>query len=515
MSSTQILELEFEANDHWAFVKHSMWLDSDIKRVPKTETGRPDERKFPFFWDNPTGSKTWKAASSLKCANYPRSTYEVTALVRSFVVPTFENGTLMRNESALTSYGIEHEGSGGLHLGWLDFMINCNCPENPPSQSPTSPPLKPIDNCASENGGGIASCHQLQDHFGSSVATVCAEQDPQSGGTDIVFTAKDAWRFISHQVWVGFDLASMPLLDSGRPDHDAFPYKWRNPVGERRWNLTAAVSCRDGEAKSSRKVFILSRSTARTHTSSGSREATVWSSNFSTEASVDRLSLLFFEVDCSIGNDTTENSMPVTSCNDPTLQLEGAFCGSTGIQLAGECLDEPAGIVDLALSEADATTDQSIEIYFGASPRHSFQSTKLWLGRDMSQMPRQRGDGTPDLESFPFFASDKSGYNNTLFRQELNLLCVKGTESLTFYGVAHAVVQDATENNEVSIDIPISSYGYMHDGQNSSDWFGYFDFTVRCHCPRPIRTDALRLSPLEQAIGTPSKDELLVQMPSP
>ena len=80
--------------------------------------------------------------------------------------------------------------------------------------------------------------------------------------------------------------------------------------------------------------------------------------------------------------------------------------------------------------------------------------------------------------------------------------------------LAHAVVQDATENDEVSM--PISSYGYVHDGQNSSDWFGYFDFTVRCHCPLPVRTDAiLKLSPFEQGQGSPLQDDLLVQIPSP
>jgi hypothetical protein len=504
-SPVQVVELKFTANEGWVFVQHQMWLDSDVTRVPKTESGHTDVSNFPFFWNNSTGSRSWKTVSTLKCNKHRRSKYVLTVIAQSSVVPANENTTL-GNQVPLTAFGIEHDSSRGLMFGWMDFVVNCDCeaslktptvsPSLLPQEHTESPTLPPTagDMCLVKDAGNYSTCHELQNPRGIPIGAVCAEEGQLTLAAELVFIAREGWRFISHQVWLGLDPASLPVLNTGEIDFDEFPHRWNISGVDGRWSIPIESFCLDGNY-GPRKVYLASRSLVLgpNGVNSPTQETTEWTYGISPGAATNgdqTLELLYFEMKCKTR--ATADEKPITkSCDEPSsARLEGAICGKRRINLAGECAVEPTGTIELALDETRKPAAVAITVQFQASPGRYFLSASLWLGRDMSQMPRRPSDRMPDVDSFPLFLSDSTGYNLTHFRQELELTC-SGGEKLTYFGVAHAVIQDATLGEKQEVSLPLSSYGYTHDGDDSTGWFGFFDYVIHCHCssPSPIQSE--------------------------
>lgn len=471
-SSTQVVKITFTASDNWAFVKNEMWIDSDIRRIPKKKDGAPDAKNFPFFWYNLTGAKDWVARASLKCHKNPGSKYDLTAIVQSSVVPSDKNATL-DSGFPVTAFGIEHEGSRGLEYGWLDFSVNCRCPKQVPVAAPTLPPSHSENVCLLESHQEETPCRELKTPQGVPVGSACAEQQPGSEMFDFEFRAEEHWSFLSHQVWVGFNLSHLPLNASGLPAYDGFTDSWIDSNGASTWAGEAAVSCLDGQL-GIQKLYFASYSTAAQRYMNGTivRNSDVEVLSHASNSTQPH-DLPFVEVNCGNGGPRGE------SCDKFSVHLQDAHCGRRRIPLQGPCLQKPAGAIELSLKRTPAI---SITVQFeSASPAHSFISTNLWLGPDFSLMPALPEDGMPDLASFPFFSSRNTGQNNTVFEQRLSLDC-DNQEAMRFYGVAHAVSQEFLPTGRPVDGTQVASYGYVHDGYSRKNWFGYFDFSVECIC---------------------------------
>ena len=186
-------------------------------------------------------------------------------------------------------------------------------------------------------------------------------------------------------------------------------------------------------------------------------------------------SMPFVEVDCQ------GNSSLFRPCGGFLTQLQGGHCGKRKLDLQGPCLQNPVGAIELSLEQ---NPHLSVRVqYQSSSPTRNFVSSSLWLGPDLTKLPRLADSGMPDLSAFPFFSSLSSGYDSIVFEQPLTVDCEDDKE-VRLYGVAHAISQEFSPGGRALNGTRETSYGYMSDYYVANQWFGYFVVVVECVCAR-------------------------------
>jgi len=487
-TTSQLLKLVFRAEPGWAFTRNEMWIGSDIKRLPKREDGGPDLPNFPYFAYNSSGTDSWVAEVRLQCSQRPASIYTLIAVAQATVVPTPGN-----NSSQLKSFAVEHEGSRGLEFSWMDFLINCRCEKEAfPNSSTMVPKNAPTTvatgdyntgHCTGQEPHKDGLCRKLISGRGDVVGSLCAKQMSKSNNTEIVFAANKYWSFVSQEMWIGNNLATLPMIGGDIPEFGTFPHVWRNQAGLLEWKVSIGITCNSRD-QGNQKVYVVSRSSARQVNKDGmlleNTEEYVLPGDGS-GGITPTWDWLYIELSCRAGE--AQLIVPYVAgatCEGPSsLKFKDSPCGLQSIDLASECGTEPHGKIDFSIEGLGNTS--SLDVMFRPSVGRSFTAAELWLGTDMSQMPRISDSGTPDFASFPYFASESVGRTQINFKEPLYMDCKEGN-ILTLFGVARAV----TMQNDLANSTPQvteSSYAYEHDSISSEGWYGYFDFTIECGCP--------------------------------
>jgi len=477
-TTLQLLRLTFTTTAGWAFTRNNMWIDSDIRSLPKRVDGGPDVHKFPYFSKKTnTGIDTWEALVTLKCHQYPSSTYTLTAVAQSIVILTAGNPS--SNASEVLAYAAEREGSRGVEFSWMDFQINCNCKRtltNLPTLVPTT--VGSQSQCPGGDYHPQGLCRTLITERGEKAGYICVDQGEDSDSADIIFKADKHWALTSQEMWIGYDLASVPTAEDGTPAFETFPYLWQDIIGTNEWSANVAVRC---EEEGSHKIYVVSRSTLSQANGDGMLFENTKEVAFPmSHSDVTKRDWLHFNINCDSGKAKLVDPIARANsfCDAPNFSMDfrdSSQCGTRTIPFAGECDTKSSGDLSLVIVGNDSNAHH-LEVSFKTSPGQTFTRTELWLGPDLIHLPKAK-DGTPNLDLFPHFSfEDKEAY---IFKAPLKLDCSRESE-LFFVGVAHAttIQYDLESDSEVEV----SQYAYEYDGVSNSSWYGYFDFSILCIC---------------------------------
>ena len=481
-TTSQLLKLTFRTKPNFAFTGNEMWIGSDTTRLPRTELGGPAWWNFPYMAYNATGTDVWEAFVTLKCNKYPASMYTLTAVAQSTIIVTADNS------STFKAYSVENDSSRGVEFSWMEFLVDCHCEKKAPTSTdfPTNAPSSTDTNsstlaCAANQNRLQGLCRKLFTQAGEAVGSACVKQPDGSNFTEVMFSTNRFWSFISHEVWAGDDPATLMESDGS--------HSWSNGTGAREWSATVGVTC-TGQDQGKRKVYVASRSIARQITKSGelleNTEESVFQLNRTDGSRVPTWDWLYFEVECG-GHEVEQSTLANNVCGEDqyAIEFKASGCGVQTIELASACGQESPG--ELELSTVGDGNNKSMDVMFTFRPsgERSFQNTELWFDRSLVGLPVNVNDGTLDLASFPYFASDSNGAAQSIFRESISLDCSSGNDESTFVGVAHATVTQTGSGNKTE-----SSFAYMHDGPSSAIWYGYFDFTILCRPDCPTAYDS-------------------------
>lgn len=240
------LKVAYNATDDWVLVSTETWIsdDYDLPKLPRDENGEIDFENFPYFVCNSTGQSQLVSKIDLKWEYNCEEKSNFTLVIVSHVTMAQlqDDGTIME-DSEVTSYIAEQESPDGMY-GWFNLELNCDCPQDKPciesdSKIPRLSAGEPVPSqpavCIEMEDNSMEDCHDILAGDSMIVGKVCTSVALEASivdGEDAVdvlkvnFTASNGWAFVSNEIWVGEDIATLPVDESGDIDTENFPYFW-------------------------------------------------------------------------------------------------------------------------------------------------------------------------------------------------------------------------------------------------------------------------------------------------
>ncbi|CAB9512133.1 expressed unknown protein [Seminavis robusta] len=473
LNGTQF-EVSFTATQGWAFVSSEYWIGESIGDVPLDEHDSLDIENFPYFWCNSTGLISvldyMEMKWSYNCEDMGSFGLQ---MVAHFTVAQLQEDGSIDADSEMIAFAQEFQSqTSGESYGWLDFVVDCDCP----GSLPPPPPANDTEICIETDGQSSKDCYDILANNSFVAGSMCLEI---LNGTqfEVSFTATQGWAFVSSEYWIGESIGDVPLDEDDSLDIENFPYFWCNSTGvtsvvdymEMKWSY----NCED---MGSFGLQMVAHFTVAQLQGDGSIDADsemiAFAQEYLVQSNDQTYGWLDFVVDCACTAASPTPNIPSTHmCIDSDDNASNNECREF---LVGDT--ESLGTVCFSISD----DPMNLDVTFKASEGWAFVSTEFWVGEDVGEMPTDEDD-SPDLENFPYFWCNSTGLSSVSDYVEMkwSYNC-DDVDKFDLSAVAHATLGRLSKNGFVDQESEVTVFASEHTSDNGL--FGWLDFVVGCKC---------------------------------
>lgn len=383
-------------------------------------------------------------------------------------------------------------------LGIDDLKITaCVPPTNAPSESPTrSPTLMPSaapsapPACIVTKDMSGKQCTPLLKNGTVNTGLMCAEVvmgDNMEPAVQVTFETTGDWTLIHTRLWVGDSIADVPKYENGtlRMDDEEFPYLFRNSTGQTSWSTTIPLdSCSSGKDKLD--MTIVAHSEVQQWYGDGTLIDGTEGSAFVYEHGVQGDDCWYgwtnLRLDCECAPEVRQ--APPDECpTDPDVYIKHAPKEECHTIMADghEEMAKPAGTACVQINN-----NEELVVTITANDDLLLVKNQVFVGENISDVPLLPG-GLPDFKEFENFACDFRGLQTVQFFINLNSTydCA-GRDEYSMSVMAHSLVKAFDRRGKLIDESAQDVYATeksLVDGTHTH-WFGYFDFTIGCRCPK-------------------------------
>jgi hypothetical protein len=126
VDDNQYFEFTFQSTGEWTLLATELWIGDSIDDVPTLEMGNVNNNKFPYFFRNSTGEKTWKTKIALNvsfdCEMIEE--FKMAVVASSTFGKVAEDGSLVDDTEVIAF--VEDRPDSNM-FGWFDLGLRCNC----------------------------------------------------------------------------------------------------------------------------------------------------------------------------------------------------------------------------------------------------------------------------------------------------------------------------------------------------------------------------------------------------